>query len=150
MHPARARRLKLIIIMLIGVSIAAALAIMAFKENLMLYYTPTEVAEGKPPLKKRFNIAGMVVEGSVKKSTSSVNVQFDLTDYTKTVTVSFDGILPDLFREGQAIIAKGNMNDSRLFIADIVLAKHDENYMPKEVADSLKNKTKPPTKKPTP
>ncbi len=143
MHPARARRLKLIVIMLIGVFIASGFAALAFKENLMLYFTPSEVAAGKAPTGQRFNIGGMVVDGSVIKSTQSVEVKFDVTDYEKTITISFADILPDLFREGQAIIAKGKLNTDGVFVADEVLAKHDETYMPQEVADSLKNKNKP-------
>ncbi len=143
MHPARARRLKLIIIMLLGVFVAGGFAFLAFKENLMLYFTPSEVAAGKAPGGKRFNVGGMVVNGSVIKSTQSVDVKFDVTDYEKTITVKFADILPDLFREGQAIIAKGKLNSEGVFIADEVLAKHDETYMPQEVADSLKNKKNP-------
>ncbi len=143
MHPARARRLKLVVIMLIGVFIAGGFAFLAFKENLMLYFTPSEVAAGKAPTGQRFNIGGMVVDGSVIKSSQSVDVQFDVTDYDKTIRIKFADILPDLFREGQAIIAKGKLNTEGVFIADEVLAKHDETYMPKEVADSLKHKNKP-------
>jgi len=143
MHPARARRLKLILLMLVGVFVAGGFTIVAFKDNLMLYFTPSEVASGKAPMGQRFNIGGMVVTGSVKKAADSVEVRFDLTDFDKTITVSFHDILPDLFREGQAIIAKGKMDDQGIFIADVVLAKHDETYMPKEVADSLKHKNKP-------
>ena len=143
MHPARARRLKLILVMLLGVFIAGGFAFLAFKENLMLYFTPSEVVAGKALAGQRFNIGGIVVDGSVIKSTQSVEVKFDVTDYEKTITISFADILPDLFREGQAIIAKGKLNPDGLFIADEVLAKHDETYMPKEVADSLKNKNKP-------
>ncbi|MGD8925719.1 MAG: cytochrome c maturation protein CcmE [Thioalkalispiraceae bacterium] len=143
MHPARKRRLTLIIIMVVGVFIAGGFGFYAFQQNLMMYFTPSEVVAGKAPVGQRFNIGGMVADGSVVKSSNSVDVHFDVTDYDKTITVTFSDILPDLFREGQAVIAKGRLNDKGVFVADEVLAKHDENYMPKEVAESLKHKQKP-------
>lgn len=148
MHPARKRRLTLVIVMVVGVFIAGGFAFFAFQENLMMYHTPSEVVAGEVPTGQRFNIGGMVADGSVKKASDSVDVSFDVTDYDKTITVTFSDILPDLFREGQAVIAKGKLNNDGVFVADEVLAKHDENYMPKEVADSLKNKT--PQNKNTP
>lgn len=147
MHPARARRLTLVLIMVIGVFIAGGFAFFAFKENLSLYYTPSEVFAGKANVGQRFTIGGMVANGSVVKSMESVEVRFDVTDYDKTITITYSDILPDLFREGQAVIAKGKLNEQGIFVADEVLAKHDETYMPKEVADSLKNRNKPETKK---
>lgn len=147
MHPARARRLGLVLVMVVGVFIAGGFAFFAFKENLMLYFTPSEVFAGKAPVGQRFNIGGMVADGSVKKSSDSVEVRFDVTDYDKTITITYADILPDLFREGQAVIAKGKLNEQGIFVADEVLAKHDETYMPKEVADSLKHKSNPATKK---
>lgn len=140
MHPIRKRRLTLILLMVGGIFVATAFAIMAFKQNLMLYYTPSEVVAGKAPQQQRFNIGGMVSKGSVSKASNSVEVRFDVTDYDKTISVSYAGILPDLFREGQAVVVKGKLNANGQFIADEVLAKHDENYMPKEVAASLKKK----------
>ena len=140
MHPARARRLKLIVLMLIAVGIATGLTLFALNENLMFYFTPTEVANGKAPTNQLFRVGGMVVDGSVVKATDSVDVKFDITDYEKTITVKFGDILPDLFREGQGIIAKGRLNEQGVFIAEEVLAKHDETYMPAEVAASLKDK----------
>jgi len=140
MHPARARRLTLVIAMVVGVFISGGFAMFAFQDNLMMYFTPSEISAGKVPTGQRFNIGGMVADGSVKKASDSVEVSFDVTDYEKTVTVTYSDILPDLFREGQAVIAKGKLNNDGVFIADEVLAKHDETYMPKEVADSLKHK----------
>lgn len=140
MHPARARRLKLIILMLIAVAIATGLALFALKENLMFYFTPAEVASGKAPTNQLFRVGGMVVDGSVHKATDSVDVRFDITDYDQTITIKFGDILPDLFREGQGIIAKGRLNEEGIFIAEEVLAKHDETYMPAEVAASLKER----------
>ncbi|MGD8784057.1 MAG: cytochrome c maturation protein CcmE [Thioalkalispiraceae bacterium] len=140
MHPARARRLALVIVMLVAVFSAGGFIFYAFQENMMMYFTPSEVVAGKAPIGQRFNMGGMVAEGSVVKSSDTVAVRFDVTDYDKTITVTFSDILPDLFREGQAVITKGALNSEGLFVADEVLAKHDETYMPKEVADSLKNR----------
>ena len=140
MKPARRQRLIIIILMLAGVGAAVGLALNAFNDNLMYFYSTTEVSEGKVPEKTLFRLGGMVVDGSVKRPGDGLLVQFDLTDYEKQVTVEYTGILPDLFREGQGIVAKGRLNQQGVFVAEEVLAKHDENYMPPEVAESLKNK----------
>lgn len=140
MHPLRKRRLILVIVMITGVAIAAGFALVAFNQNLMFFFTPSDVQAGKAPQGRLFRMGGMVVSGSVKKSTQNIDVAFDLTDNEKTVTVKYSGILPDLFREGQGIIAKGKLNDKGEFIAEEVLAKHDENYMPPEVAATMKKK----------
>ncbi len=139
MKPARRNRLLLILLMIAGVATAASFALKAFNENLMYFFSTTEVAEGKVPQGAKFRLGGMVVKGSVERPDNGMMVRFVLTDYHKQVTVEYTGILPDLFREGQGIVANGRMNDNGVFIADEVLAKHDENYMPPEVADSLKN-----------
>ncbi len=117
----------------------------------MFYYDPTQVVEGKAPLAKRFRIGGMVVKGSVARAPGELEVRFVLTDFSHQVPVQYSGVLPDLFREGQGIIAHGTMNAKGAFVADEVLAKHDEKYMPPEVAASLKNKPVPSsaTKGPT-
>ncbi len=138
MTPTRKKRLILILAMVIGVGIATALAVTAFNDNLMFYFSPSEVAEGKAPVDHPFRVGGLVTMGSVKRQEDGLTVRFTLTDNQATVPVQYTGILPDLFREGQGIIAKGRLNDSGVFVADEVLAKHDENYMPPEVADSLK------------
>ena len=140
MTHARKKRLALISLMVIGVAAATALALKAFNENLMFYFSTTDVKQGKAPANKLFRLGGMVVDGSVKRDSKSLKVNFDLTDYQSTVTVEYTGILPDLFREGQGIITKGKLDDKGVFVAQEVLAKHDENYMPPEVADSLKTK----------
>ena len=140
MHPLRKRRLILIISMVCGIAVAAGFALVAFNENLMFFFTPTDVKAGKAPQDRLFRMGGMVVTGTVKKSDDSVDVAFDLTDNEKAVTVKYSGILPDLFREGQGIIAKGKLNAKGEFIAEEVLAKHDENYMPPEVAATMKKK----------
>jgi len=135
---ARKKRLFFIIFLIAGVTVAAGFAMYAFNQNLMFYFSPTDVKQGKAPVNKIFRMGGMVVEGTFKKEPKSLKVHFDLTDYEKTVSVEYEGILPDLFREGQGIISRGKLNEQGVFIAEEVLAKHDENYMPPEVAESLK------------
>ncbi|SDU12146.1 cytochrome c maturation protein CcmE [Halopseudomonas salegens] len=137
MHPVRKKRLSIVLLILAGVGIAVALALAALSQNINLFYTPTEIAEGGAPLDTRIRAGGMVVDGSVVRSQTDLNVAFDLTDGERSVTVSFDGILPDLFREGQGIVALGRLNADRVLIADEVLAKHDEEYMPPEVAQAM-------------
>ena len=138
MTPARKKRLFFIIFLVTGIAVAAGFALYAFNQNLMFYFAPSEVKEGKAPVNKLFRMGGMVVEGTFKRQDKSLKVFFDLTDYKDTVTVQYEGILPDLFREGQGIISRGKLNADGVFVAEEVLAKHDENYMPPEVAESLK------------
>ena len=135
MTPARKKRLGLIILMVCGVALGVGLALKSLDENIMFFYTPTEVMADKAPTDKLFRIGGMVVEGSVKRPGDGLTVKFDLTDNEQQVTVSYAGILPDLFREGQGIIANGKLDSSGEFVAEEVLAKHDETYMPPELAD---------------
>jgi cytochrome c-type biogenesis protein CcmE len=120
-----------------GLAIASVLTLQAFKENLMFYIEISEVAEGNVPQDRNFRVGGLVVEGSVTRIPGELEVEFTLTDLNEQLAVYYNGILPDLFREGQGIIAHGRLDDSGRFIADQVLAKHDENYMPPEVADTL-------------
>lgn len=140
MTPVRKKRLLLIVLMVAGVSVAVGFALKAFNENLMFFFSVTDVVKGKAPAVKDFRLGGMVVNGSVKREDGSLAVMFDLTDNAEVITVYYDGILPDLFREGQGIISKGKMRADGVFEADEVLAKHDENYMPPEVAESMKPK----------
>jgi cytochrome c-type biogenesis protein CcmE len=137
----RRKRLFVVLGILGGVAASVSLAVMASRENIMFYYDPSQVAEGKAPAAKRFRIGGMVVKGSVERKPGDLQVRFVLTDFAHQVPVEYTGVLPDLFREGQGIIAHGTMNAGGAFVADEVLAKHDEKYMPPEVAASLKNKT---------
>jgi len=134
----RSRRKVLVIGVLFGVTVAAVLGLTAFQENLLYFYSPTQVIADEAPENHSFRIGGLVVDGTVNRKPDSLDVQFDLTDNTETVTVQYTGILPDLFREGQGIVAMGSLQPGGLFIAEEVLAKHDENYMPPEVADALK------------
>ncbi len=138
MKPIRKQRLMLILLMLAGIALAVTFALKAFNENLMYFFSTSDVAEGKAPEGTLFRLGGMVVKGSVERPGDGMTVRFKLTDYAKQVTVEYTGILPDLFREGQGIVAKGRLNKQGVFVAEEVLAKHDENYMPPEVADSLK------------
>lgn len=137
MRAARKKRLYLIALMVIGVGIAVALALNAFNQNLMFFYSPSEVIAGDAPKGHPFRLGGLVTDGSVKRQQDGLTVNFGVTDTAKNVTVQYTGILPDLFREGQGIVAHGRLRDDGVFVADEVLAKHDENYMPPEVADSL-------------
>ncbi|MDJ0807245.1 MAG: cytochrome c maturation protein CcmE [Gammaproteobacteria bacterium] len=138
MNPIRKKRLYLIGAMVAGIGVAAWLALNAFDENLMFFFSPTEVVAGKAPTGHPFRIGGLVANESVKRRPDGLTTAFDVTDNDKTVTVEYTGILPDLFREGQGIVALGQLNEGGIFVASEVLAKHDENYMPPEVAESLK------------
>jgi cytochrome c-type biogenesis protein CcmE len=138
MTPARKKRLFLIGMMVLGIAVAIALVLKALNENLNLFYPPAEVVAGKAPTNHPFRLGGLVVNGSVERQQGSLMVAFALTDNQDQVIVNYEGILPDLFREGQGIVAKGMLREDGVFVADEVLAKHDENYMPPEVADTLK------------
>ncbi len=138
MNSIRKKRLYLIGMMVAGIGVAAWLALNAFDENLMFFFSPSEVVEGKAPAGHPFRIGGLVVNESVKRRPDGLTTAFDVTDNAEKVTVEYTGILPDLFREGQGIVALGQLGEGGVFIASEVLAKHDENYMPPEVADSLK------------
>ncbi len=125
----------LVAILVAGVSLAGYFGLKAFSENLLYYFSPTDVTEGKAPEGKSFRLGGLVSMNSVKRD--GIKVTFDVTDNANSFTIKYEGILPDLFREGQGIITTGSLVDG-IFIATEVLAKHDENYMPPEVAASLK------------
>jgi cytochrome c-type biogenesis protein CcmE len=127
----------MICFVLLGIGIAAVLMLTAFEENLLYFYSPSQVASGEAPTKRAFRIGGLVMENSVKRNPDSLEVRFVITDTLETTTIVYDGILPDLFREGQGIVANGKLGVNGIFQAKEVLAKHDENYMPPEVADAL-------------
>lgn len=148
MHPKRKQRLILISLMVAAISIAVGLMLFVLRENVNLFYAPTDIAEGKAQPGEFIRAGGMVVEGSVKRSTETLLVQFDLTDHKNEITVKYDGILPDLFREGQGIVTQGRLDASGVFHASEVLAKHDENYMPPEVAEALKTAAESGDEKP--
>lgn len=121
------------------VGIAVALVLSAFQSNLVFFYSPTQIASNEAPNGRSFRLGGLVVAGSVKRE--GVRVNFSVTDTAKTVPVQFEGILPDLFKEGKGVVAQGQLRDG-VFFAKEVLAKHDENYMPPEAAEALKNAAK--------
>ncbi|MGD2172593.1 MAG: cytochrome c maturation protein CcmE [Gammaproteobacteria bacterium] len=139
MTPARKKRLALVVLMIAGVAVGVGFALSSLNQSIMFFLTPSEVHAGRAPTDRLFRVGGMVVEGSVSRPGDGLTVQFDLTDNEQQVTVRYTGILPDLFREGQGIIANGRLDGSGRFVAEEVLAKHDENYMPPELAGMHKN-----------
>ena len=138
MNNVRQKKLMWVIAMLVGAVIAVGLILYAIRQQTDYYFDPTAIAAGKAPEEKRIRAGGMVVAGSVKRDPSDqLNVQFEITDYKEVVPVTYRGVLPDLFAENSGIVATGELKDG-VFVASEVLAKHDENYMPPEVAKSLK------------
>jgi len=137
MHPVRKQRLYLVLFVVLFSSVAIGLVVYALRGNINLFYPPAEVAQGKAPVGQPIRVGGMVAQGSVQRSDDSLAVRFDLTDYQATVPVVYVGILPDLFDEGQGAVASGKLDENGVLQASEVLAKHDENYMPPEVADAL-------------
>ncbi|WP_250657692.1 cytochrome c maturation protein CcmE [Alkalimarinus coralli] len=137
MNPKRKQRLILVLFLVFGFASVVGLVLFALQENINLFYNPTQIANGEAPEGARIRAGGMVVDGSIKRDESSLLVKFELTDFNASIPVSYTGILPDLFREGQGIVAMGNVDANGIFQADEVLAKHDENYMPPEVQDAL-------------
>ncbi len=138
MTPKRKQRLMFVALIVIGIGAAVALALSAFQENLLYFYTPTQVANGEAPKGRAFRVGGLVEAGSVTRESDGLTVHFTVTDTAKSIPITYKGILPDLFREGQGIVAMGRLDANDAFVADEVLAKHDENYMPPEVGDAIK------------
>lgn len=138
MTPARRKRLIIVAILVVGVTIAAALGLQAFRQNLLYYFTPVQVAAGDAHVGQSFRMGGLVAMGSVKRMPGSMTVHFTLTDMQRSIPVVYTGILPDLFRQGQGIVVHGRLGKNGLFVADQVLAKHDAKYMPPEVEASIK------------
>jgi cytochrome c-type biogenesis protein CcmE len=139
MHPVRKQRLYLVLFVVLFSSAAIGLVAYALRGNINLFFPPVDVAAGKAPTGQPIRVGGMVVEGSVQRSDDSLAVRFQLTDYEASVPVVYKGILPDLFGEGQGAVASGVLNNDGVLEASEVLAKHDENYMPPEVAEALDN-----------
>jgi cytochrome c-type biogenesis protein CcmE len=133
----RRQRMLLIGFVVAGVTLSAGLALRAFQENLRYFFSPSQVVAGEAPDARLFRLGGMVVEDSVSRESGSLTMSFVVTDYAHSVPVSYTGVLPDLFGEGQGVVAHGRMTPDGSFVAEEVLAKHDENYMPPEVADAL-------------
>jgi cytochrome c-type biogenesis protein CcmE len=142
MTPRRQRMLAIGLI-IAGVAIAATLLLRALNMNTMYFYGPAEIVSGEAPLDRPFRLGGLVVEGSFNREAGSLEATFMVTDNVDTVTVSYTGVLPDLFQEGQGMVANGTLRDDGVFVADEVLAKHDENYMSPEVAKMLEEKGHP-------
>jgi cytochrome c-type biogenesis protein CcmE len=138
MHPVRKRRLLIVLLIVFAASTAAALLFFALSENMNYFYSPMQVKAGEAPREKLIRVGGLVLPGSVERSESSLDVRFVVTDNKEDVVVTYTGILPDLFSEGQGVIAAGTLDDNGALKASQVLAKHDENYMPPEVHDALK------------
>jgi cytochrome c-type biogenesis protein CcmE len=133
----RQQRMLAVGLAVAGVVVATALTLRAFEENMMFFVDISDVAQGNAPKDRNFRVGGLVVQNSVEREPGQLDVKFTLTDTKNNLDVHYAGILPDLFREGQGIIAHGRLDEKGAFIADTVLAKHDENYMPPEVAESL-------------
>jgi cytochrome c-type biogenesis protein CcmE len=146
MHPIRKQRLYIVIFIVLGASVAAALIFYALRENMNLFYSPSDIAAGKAPLDTRIRAGGMVREGSVQRVGDDLDVTFVVTDYEHDVTVHYVGILPDLFAEGQGVVVTGSQVSQGVIEATEVLAKHDEEYMPPEVSDALKQSGHDPLK----
>ena len=136
----RRRRMALVLGIVGGASLAGALALSAFRQNVTFFFDPTQVAAGQVPSGEHFRLGGMVTQGSLHRAPGSLEVRFVVTDFSHDVPVSYTGVLPDLFREGAGVVAHGRMRHDGTFVADEVLAKHDEKYMPPEVARSLKKR----------
>ena len=134
----RRKRMITVVAILAGVGTATAFALQSFQKNLLYYYSPSQIQAGEAPSTRSFRVGGLVENGSLKREPGSLEVRFTLTDYAHQQSVSYTGVLPDLFREGQGVIARGKMGSDGMFVAEEVLAKHDENYMPPEVKDRLK------------
>jgi cytochrome c-type biogenesis protein CcmE len=133
-------------LVLAGVIVAAGLAMQAFRENLLYFFSPSQIVAGEAPEGRTFRLGGVVVEGSVEREPGSLTVEFVVTDFAHSLPVEYTGPLPDLFKEGQGVVALGRLESNGEFVAEEVLAKHDENYMPPEVANALERaRTAPST-----
>ena len=149
MNPRRKSRLYLAIVVLIGVALTATLMLYALRSNIDLFYTPSEILQGKgenhekPEVGQRLRIGGMVMPGSVKRDQKTLQVSFKVYDARGAIDVTYTGILPDLFREGQGVVALGRLDDQGRLVADQILAKHDEKYMPPEVSQALRQAGRP-------
>lgn len=134
---ARQQRMLAIGLSALGLFIATALTLTAFKDNMMFFVSVSEVVAGEYPQERNFRVGGLVVAGSMEREEGSLDLRFNVTDLNCELAVMYSGVLPDLFREGQGVVAHGRMGDEGVFLADEILAKHDENYMAPEVAESL-------------
>jgi cytochrome c-type biogenesis protein CcmE len=134
---ARHKRFGIILTGMVGLGMATVLVLNALEGNLSYFFSPTEVAKGEAPSERVFRLGGLVEEGSVTREEGQIEINFVVTDMAERVKVTYSGILPDLFAEGQGVVAQGRLGPDKVFVADEVLAKHDETYMPPEVAAAL-------------
>jgi cytochrome c-type biogenesis protein CcmE len=137
MKPHRKKKLGIILFIAAGLSVATGVTLFALSQNINMFFTPTQVANGEVQVDTHFRIGGMVKDNSIERSGDSLRVAFVTTDFVSEVPIQFEGILPDLFREGQGIVAEGKIDNAGVFQASKVLAKHDENYMSPEVKAAL-------------
>ena len=135
----RARRGLAIVVGLAALGIAAALVLNAFQSNLVFFFSPSQIAANEAPRDRSFRLGGLVEQGSLKRDPAGLTVSFVVTDLAQRIPVTYTGMLPDLFKEGKGVVAQGKLGPDGMFRADQVLAKHDENYMPPEAAEALKN-----------
>ncbi len=140
MHPLRKQRLYVVLSILFGTAMAAFLVFKGLSENINLFYSPSDLKKEKISIDNQIRVGGMVKKDSINKESNSLRISFVITDFEEDLLITYEGILPDLFSEEAGIVAKGKMNEQGIFIANEVLAKHDENYMPPEVAKTLKDK----------
>jgi cytochrome c-type biogenesis protein CcmE len=138
MTPRQKKRLAIVLVIVVGAAIATALGLRAFQNNILYYFTPSQVASGDAHDGQLFRMGGLVANGSVRRDPGSMTIHFTLTDMQHSVPIVYTGILPDLFGEGQGIVVHGKLDKDGLFVADEVLAKHDEKYMPPEIAAAIK------------
>lgn len=140
MHPLRRKKLTLLIYIMTIVAIVVALVLYALRQNINLFYTPTQIVQNEAPKGVNIRVGGLVEQGSFKRESDTLKSVFSVTDTENSMMISYEGILPDLFREGQGVVALGQLTPENAFIAQEVLAKHDENYMPPEVKEALEAK----------
>jgi len=140
LHPLRKQRLYVVLSILFGTAMAAFLVFKGLSENINLFYSPSDLKKEKISVDNQIRVGGMVKKDSINKESNSLRISFVITDFEEDLLITYEGILPDLFSEEAGIVAKGKMNEQGIFIANEVLAKHDENYMPPEVAKTLKDK----------
>ena len=140
MHPLRKQRLYVVLSILFGTAMAAFLVFKGLSENINLFYSPSDLKKEKISVDNQIRVGGMVKKDSINKESNSLRITFVITDFEEDLLITYEGILPDLFSEEAGIVAKGKINEQGIFIANEVLAKHDENYMPPEVAKTLKDK----------
>jgi cytochrome c-type biogenesis protein CcmE len=138
----RHKKLILIAVAVVALGVVASLVLNAFRSNLVFFFSPTQVVKGEAPCDRAFRIGGLVEQGSLRRESDGVTAHFRITDTAQTISVTYKGLLPDLFKEGKGVVAEGRLSDSGLFVAEQVLAKHDENYMPPEAASALEQAQK--------